>query len=467
MRKPVKITLSVAGSLAVLVVALLLAGLESVDYRPYFASDYYQTTVRRLREAAPPRRALREPLEAGFGRAPLTPTLNCASNDGTQGRFQWLPLAGYGARNGRPAVGVHDDLWVKAVALRAGTNVGVLVSADALLIPTEVAQAAAAQLRQNPGLARDQIYFSATHTHAGLGGWGEGRVAEAFAGPFQPAVRVWFAQQITRAAQAAMADLKPAAFGRAGFRAPGFVRNRLVGDAGVVDDEFAVLVFKQNGGRVAVLGSYAAHATVLSAGVMEFGADYPGYWQRAVERATGGTALFLAGGVGSHSPNAGQPGYTGAERMGEALAAETMKCLPGVPLTNAVSFALRGLVVDLPELHVRVSDSLRLRPSLAASLLHTGRTTRLQVCRLDDCCWVATPCDFSGELALDIKDHFAARGTRVTLTSFNGDYIGYVVPTRYYHHPGYESRLMSFYGPNTADYLDDLIRRLVSAGTGD
>jgi hypothetical protein len=45
------------------------------------------------------------------------------------------------------------------------------------------------------------------------------------------------------------------------------------------------------------------------------------------------------------------------------------------------------------------------------------------------------------------------------LTSFNGDYIGYVIPGKYYHLDGYEPRLMSFYGPYVPDYLDELIRR--------
>jgi neutral ceramidase len=73
---------------------------------------------------------------------------------------------------------------------------------------------------------------------------------------------------------------------------------------------------------------------------------------------------------------------------------------------------------------------------------------------------VSTPCDFSGELALGIKDFLRQRGGDAVITSFNGGYIGYVIPARYYHLPGYEPRTMSFHGPNVADYLDDTIRTL-------
>jgi hypothetical protein len=74
--------------------------------------------------------------------------------------------------------------------------------------------------------------------------------------------------------------------------------------------------------------------------------------------------------------------------------------------------------------------------------------------------WLSTPCDFSGELALALKDTLRARGFDAVVTSFNGDYVGYVIPPRYYHLGGYEPRLMSFYGPYLPDYFTELLRDL-------
>jgi len=59
-----------------------------------------------------------------------------------------------------------------------------------------------------------------------------------------------------------------------------------------------------------------------------------------------------------------------------------------------------------------------------------------------------------------------ARGFSTAITSFNGDYIGYVIPARYYHLDGYEPRTMSFFGPNLPDYLDRLMRALAEEMTG-
>jgi hypothetical protein len=462
MKRLLKVCGWVMAGFAALALAGLVGGLSRVDYQPYFRTSYHAATTARLGALAANWPIVAGPLEAGFGKAPLTPRLKAAQEDPAKGQFQAVPLAGYGARHGQPASGTHDELFVKAVAFKVAGQTGVIVSADALIIPREVAEAAAAQLQRELKLARPQVYFAATHTHASLGGWGQGRVAEAFAGKFQPGVRAWFAGQLVAAVRAALADLTPASFGHGGFAVPGRVRNRLVGAKGKVDDEFSFAVVKQADGDLATLGVFAAHATVLPDRVMAFSGDYPGYWQRAVERATGGLAVFLAGGVGSHGPVADGAEFVGAQRLGESLAEEVLRHLPETPMTNRIALGVLGLEVALPELHARVTDGLRLRPGLAKHLLPVSDHALLQAFRLGGSIWLSTPCDFSGELALGIKDWARARGRQAVITSFNGDYIGYVIPARYYHLAGYEPRMMSFFGPNVPDYFDELLRSLAT-----
>ena len=153
-------------------VGILVACLDGVDYRPYFRQPYYTETVARLRAVVATNTMARGELEAGFGAARLTPTVNALRDDPTQGQFRQLPLAGYGDRKGRPATGAHDEIYVKAVALRVGTRLGVMVGADALIVPREVADMAAERLEKELGLRREQLYLSATHSHCSLGGWG-------------------------------------------------------------------------------------------------------------------------------------------------------------------------------------------------------------------------------------------------------------------------------------------------------
>lgn len=457
-KRPIRIGLGVLAGLAVPALAAVILCLDGVDGRPYAGQGYYAETDARLRSQAHTNHPVRGELAAGFGRARLTPAIHATQDAPAKGEFRSLPLAGYGNRHGKPASGVHDDLWVKAIALRVRDRIGVMVGADALIIPPEVTERVARQLQQALGLQREQIYLGATHTHSGVGGWGEGIVGELFAGGFQPEARNWLAGQIVAAARDAVNDLKPARFGHGQLMAPQYIRNRLAGGLRKVDPEFSYAVVEQDGGGRAVLGVYGAHATTLSADMMEFSGDYPGVWQRAVEQATGGMALFFAGGVGSHSPVPGAKGMAGAEQMGQALARMVIEHLPQTALTNTVTLAIAGLDITMPPVNVRVSDGIRLRPWLAARLVPARSQSFLQVFRLDDSIWVSTPCDFSGELAMGIKEFVRARGASAAVTSFNGDYIGYLIPSRYYHLDGYEPRLMSFFGPNTPDYFDELIR---------
>lgn len=146
--------------------------------------------------------------------------------------------------------------------------------------------------------------------------------------------------------------------------------------------------------------------------------------------------------------------------MGQALAQSLLDQLPKTPLTNSITFGTLGLNLSMPPLNVRVTDGLRLRPWLAQKLMPVKKQTFIQAFRLDDSVWISTPCDFSGELALGIKDLLKVRGRHAVVTSFNGDYIGYVICPKYYHMDGYEPRTMSFFGPNVPDYFDEFIRKM-------
>ncbi|MBX3747592.1 MAG: hypothetical protein KF833_19975 [Verrucomicrobiae bacterium] len=443
---------------------LLLAGsLQTVDRSPWHdlpsAQPALADVATRLAHASPPSPDF---VRAGFGRARLlvAPADPVPGDLSTAGPMSW-PLAGYGQRRGQPAQGEHDPLWAKAVAFTVAGRTSVVVSADLLIVPREVAGDAAERIRARTGVGADAIYFGATHTHGGPGGWGEGRVAEAFAGPFIPGVREWLAGRLADAAISALTDLAPAEIGHGSFAAPEWVRHRLVGDAGRVDPEFSLLVVTLGSGEQAVIGSYAAHATVLPANIMHFHGDYPGAWQRSVEAGGIRLAVFLGGAMGSHAPRAPSSDWEGARAMGERLAQRTLETIPRLARTNRIAFGFETLPFDLPEPQVRLANNLRLRPWLARRLLPVRPDTRLQALRLGNAIWLSTPADTSGELALDLKTLGRLHGLDVAVTSFNGDYVGYVVPAHYYDLNTYETRTMSFFGPQLPMAFEHLLASLV------
>lgn len=403
------------------------------------------------------------PFRAGWGRAKLTPTLHAQREDPHQGAFQQVPLAGFGNRHGAPALGIHDDIWIKAVAFASRGTTGVMVMADALIIPRDIADRTATDLERSHGLRREQIYFSASHTHCSIGGWGQRWIGEAFAGPFGPGIPVWFSQQLTTAARLALADLQPAELGQGSFQAPELIRNRLVGDRGEVDPEFSLLVLRKAQGDRAVLGSFSAHATVLGGGVMQVSADYPGAWQRAVEASGIQWAGFLSGAVGSQGPRAPTGGWDGVEAMGRVLSDKTLRQLPSIPMRSEVVFGIGSAEIELPDAQVRLTDSVRLRPWISRQLMPPlSRSVLLQAFWIGNQNWLSTPCDYSGELALELKRRARSTGRHTVVTSFNGDYVGYVIPTRYYHMEGYEPRTMNFYGSHLSEVFTSTLDRLAS-----
>lgn len=465
MVKPKRIRLGrwarwIAGLVCVTVVGVRLACLTEIDPAPHFRTAYGQLTRQRWTAATNTPAAAVGPLRAGFSRVDLTPDRAAPTHPAPAGGPASLPLAGYGARKGRPAQGVHDRLHARAIALDTGVRRLVFVGADALIIPLDVAERVRDAVQSRVGLRREEIYFGATHTHASFGGWAPGWVGEQFAGPYLPQVPAWFSEQLVAAIEQAVTNLAPAALAQGRFAASPWVRNRLVGDLGRVDPEFSYLVVRQDDGPVAILGSYAAHATVLPASNMAFSGDYPGAWSQALEDSLGGVALFVAGAVGSHGPAAGSGDFEGAERMGQSLARQVQRELAALPFTNRLALDPLGVEVELPTLQLRITDRLCLRPWVGTRLIPHPPRTWIQAVRVADRIWISTPCDFSGELAAELKAETRARGMDLAVTSFNGDYVGYVIPARYFHLEAYESRTMAFFGPTLPELFVDVMRAL-------
>lgn len=461
-----KTFLKILAALGVIILIFLFWALDRVDYTPYFQSDYYASTRQRFDSLSQRLSGNRGRVLVGIGKKTITPFLGADSENQAKGEFTQLPLAGYGDRKGKPAEGIHDSIFVKSVALKAGSETLVFLASDILIIPPELSRMVAQRIQHAEGVGRDRLFFSATHTHSSLGGWSSGFVGKQFAGEPDPAVIEWLVQQFTGAALEALHDLQPGSVGSGKFIAADFVNNRLVGNLGIKDPEFVFLAVSQVDGKQAVMGVFDAHATTLGDWNMQISGDYPGYWQRKLESAGLDMAAFFAGSVGSHSPRGKGEKFEKPRYIGESLADSVLKYLPLVEMHDSISLVSFSLKMDLPDFQVRVSDGRMLNPVLARKLFPDVGDTYLQAARIGKLIWVTAPCDFSGELATGYKNQVCKYNYNAVVTSFNGAYIGYVIPGKYYHLNEYESRLMSWFGPYTGPYFDDMIRRMIDRIVG-
>lgn len=456
------IILSVLLGIVVLIVFLSTSSVEPIAY---FDADYYHKTLARLDSIkAQNANPLYDSVQAGFAKVSITPALNNTGKDHEKGEFNEVPLAGFGARKGKPATGVHDSVFVKAAAVKVGEKMIVFVSADLLIMPPNITDTVTALLAKK-GIKREQLFYSATHTHSSVGGWGTGYVGETFAGNENADLGRWIAVQISKVVISAIEDLRPAKIGTGDFTVEDYTRNRLIGESGIKNNDFSFIFLEQIGHKKAIIGSYSAHATTLGADNWEISADYPGYWAREIENTTADYALFFAGSVGSQSPSGEGDGFDKAKYIGEALADSLNARLPGVELTDMATFSFLSLKMQLPEYNIRITATTNLATVLSEKLLPVQENVYLQAVRIGNMVWITTPADFSGEYALQLKNSLATYGFRANVTSFNGGYVGYIVPGRYFYLDEYEPKVMGWYGPNMGEYTMDMLRQLARAMT--
>lgn len=456
-----RIFLKIFGALAAIILIALLWGLKRVDYTPYFESNYYHETRSNLDSLSNQLSLAKGEIQVGFGVASITPGFGVEEDDPGAGYFKEIPLAGFGSRKGTYAEGIHDSIFVKAVAIKVEEQLLVLIGSDMLIVPPNISEPVSRIVREKTGVNRNQLFFSATHTHSSVGAWSGGFVGKEFAGVYNPNVVQWLVGQFSRAIEIAIEDLKPGQVGSGSFEAPALISNRFVGEMGEKNAEFIFLVANQNQGKSAILGSFDAHATTLGDWNSRVSADYPGYWQRKLENECVDMALFFAGSMGSHSYLSKGEKFEKSAYMGETLADSVVKYMARVELRDSIGFSFLTLGVEMPEFHIRVTDGLRLNPVLGAKLFPPVGDAYLQAARIGNLIWSTTPCDFSGEMAIAYKNAMQKEGYRALVTSFNGGYVGYIIPGKYYHLNDYESRLMSWFGPNMGPYTDEMIRRMM------
>jgi len=449
----------VIGIIIALLVILYFIFTGPVDETPYFESDFFKNTTKQIDSLKANFATTDDSLFAGFAKVSITPGLNSTGDNISEGKFTKVPLAGFGARKGAPATGIHDSIFVKAVALKVGNQQIILVGADILIMPPNIIDSATNALAKK-GIPRSQLYFSATHSHSSLGAWGPGFVGEQFAGEENKNLEKWLVGQIEKVVLSSFSDLRPAKIGTGNFKAGEFTRNRLIGKLGTKNDDFSYIFIEQLNGKKAIIGSFAAHATSLGDKNMQISADYPGYWERKMEKTSVDYAMFFAGSVGSQSPVSKGVGFDEPKYIGEALADSLFLQIPQTELNAEIPFSTISVKMELPEYHFRLTTTRNLSTGLTKKLMPYPNNVYAQAVRIGNMVWISTPCDFSGEYALQIKNALLTKGFNANVTSFNGSYVGYIIPGRYFYLDEYEPKLMGWFGPNMGDYTMDIIRQI-------
>jgi neutral ceramidase len=217
------------------------------------------------------------PLNAGFGRAEITPKLGCS-------------MVGYGNRPSG-ATGVHDSLLARAMVLESEDGCWAVLATDLCYTTGAAVQAIRTAVTQRTGIPGDHVLVANTHTHAGP----HDADADNWARPL--------AELIADAVETAYHSRQPARIGSGSGVLYGYSINRRWLDRPIDPGVVVLRVDDEQGKLLGLLTNFACHSVVLGYDNTLISGDWPGdAMRRLEERFPGATCLFTQGGAGNINP---------------------------------------------------------------------------------------------------------------------------------------------------------------------
>jgi hypothetical protein len=387
-------------------------------------------------------------------------------------------LGGYGARMSRPAAGVHDAVWAKALVLAQAERKFAVVTADVLAFPPGFKAAVIERLAAN-GLSADQVLLLPSHSHTSIdmmalhpgNGFGIPQV-----GIFNKELFEATADRLATVIRDAGKNLVPISAASAAISVPDRNRNRRRGGA-IHDTDLTVARIDTLEGRpLAVLVNWTAHPTFMDAKDMLFSGDWPGHLQRTIEALIGQgvTVMYYNGAEGDQSPT--PPSGCGsnwerAERYGREMGILAWRTWEKVRPRAVKVFEYRtgSIVLPQPQPHPDFMktggaeyglDPATMKEFLARLVPPATHSTFL---RLDDWVILGVPGEMAAQLGLEAKSEtrrITGAGC-VTIGGLADEWVSYALPAEEYRKGGYEAS-MSFYGETLGSTLVEGVVRCAS-----
>ncbi len=372
-------------------------------------------------------------------------------------------LGGYGARMSRPAEGVHDPVFAKALVVSDGDRRFVILTADILGFPPAFKPALVERLASD-GWTSERIMLLPSHSHTSIE-MNAINPANVFGikqiGIYDQELFEWTITRCRSVILAAANDLKPVTIGTSSRAIDGWNRNRR-DRGGPTDNALTVTRIDTTDGKpLTVLVNFTAHPTFMGAEQMLFSGGWPGYLQRKLEALIGYDVIvmFYNGAEGDQSPvnrlNSGSDRWVAAEQYGGGLASQAMDLWRTITPHRDIVFAFHAQPIDLPTLRWHPDfmktggDEYGLSEKLLQKVLPLifPRKTTSGILRLGDLVIVGIPGEMAAELGLEIKKKASEiTGTaHATIGGLANEWISYILSAEQYERGGYEASV-SFYG---------------------
>ena len=439
--------------LAIFASCLLLLGvvfITRVDWEPYQQKAYYQQTVANIDSVANVSHPLsHDTLRVGWGQGNITPP-------------HGGKLISYGWRGHYKTV--HDSAYVKAFVFAQGQQtVALLTYSLWIMHPALAASLRKEILAQYPQVS--QTYFTASHTHSGFGGWGSGLAGHLLIGGNNPATVAHIQKESLAAIGQAFQNMRKSKLGYGQVDAHEWVLNRLDRKKGDVDPWLRVVKIEQDGGKQALLYTYSAHSTFLTKKNEALSDDYSGPVSAYLMQSdTLGVdmAAYASGAVGSHSPVRNITTLGAMRQFSKRIAVRLAQSIHQIETRYVTDLRGMAIPIALRSPHIRITKNWRLRPWVFRWLFGAN-PAEISCLKIGHCLFMGMPCELSGEFYPELSLAAQAQGLNLMITTFNGAYLGYVTPDKYYNTRNHaETRMMNWYGPYNGDYFTEISKKIIA-----
>ncbi|WP_373521410.1 alkaline ceramidase [Aquiflexum sp.] len=425
-----------------IIVFLALATLTRVDWMDYKEMDYYHETMAHLDTL---------PMHSSEGAAWLAgwSSVNATPNSPAK-------LVGYKPRGKYQFV--QDSSFIKTLVLGNGISNIAFLNYELMIVHPYLHQKVNEAIEKE-NLPLDYIYFTATHTHSGMGGYIPGIVGKLALGGKDEKIMNLLTSKTIESLKHALSSQDSVNIFFQKSRADSLVANRLVAED-PIDPFVRQMIFEKKNGQKATILTFSAHPTILNSKFMGLSGDYPHYLTKFMEDSGYDFSLFAAGTVGSHRPVANG---NLAENVLEYAKVLHENIDGNIVLTeknsqNNLKMALIPLA--LRKAHYRIREKTRIRPWIF-NLVFGDTNPHFDWVQIGNTLFISSSGEISGVFMSQWESIANEKGLNLIITCFNGGYIGYITPDQYYNYKLYEVRDMNWFGPYNGAYFDEIINRLI------
>lgn len=361
-------------------------------------------------------------LTIGYTQQIITPDIN-----------QTVYLAGFGQN--RVAQSVHDDLYLRALALANGDKQLVFITLDLIGLARHHCQAIEQRVQAHH--PNTQVIIVCSHTHHGpdtIGLWGPDQQTSGVDTAYLDDLK-------TRIVNAALLTLTmegktTVQLQSASITVQGVAKNAR--DPEILDDELTILQFRTPENRVqATLLIFPCHPEVLWEHNPHITADYVHTLREAVEEATSAPALFMPGALGGMmTPDMPDHDFDSAAEMGRIIAQAGLDAItltPGHETTIDCRRETFHIPLESPLLELAINAGLL---GDVGRDIADGILTETNLIKLGRTWLITVPGELLPKLGLQLKaDLRAAGAATAAVIGLANDEIGYILPEDDYIYP--------------------------------